>query len=146
MPKADDLVVSSEPDANPADVGQVRRGLHGYNAHETGLEAQQLVNLFVRDKAGEIRGGLLGYRWGGWLHLTHLWVAEPYRGRGLGRRLLETAEQEAMDTGAQGCFATAFDFQSPDFYRRLGYEVYAELPDYPPGHTTYHLRKWLGGR
>lgn len=77
---------------------------------------------------------------------THLWIDEPFRGRGFGRQLVEAAEQEAADAGAQGCFLSTFDFQAPGFYRRLGYEVYGELVDYPPGHTTYHFRKWLPRR
>jgi len=27
-----------------------------------------------------VLGGLLGDLWGGWLHVTYLWVAEPARG------------------------------------------------------------------
>jgi hypothetical protein len=36
---------------------------------------------------------------------------------------------------------STFDFQAPQFYLEHGYEVFATLPDYPPGHTDYHLRK-----
>ncbi|HSF18187.1 MAG TPA: hypothetical protein VLK65_21815 [Vicinamibacteria bacterium] len=46
-----------------------------------------------------------------------------------------------MSSGARGAFLSTFDFQAPDFYRRFGYEVYATLPGYPPGHTDYYLRK-----
>jgi GNAT superfamily N-acetyltransferase len=143
---ADDPVISSEPEASPADLAKVRRGLEGFNAGQTGLDAPIPVNLFARDAAGKIQAGLVGEVWGGWLRVKILWVAAAFRGRGLGQRLLETAEQEASDLGAQGCFLHTFDFQAPGFYQRLGYEVYGELPGYPPGHTTFHLRKWLGRR
>jgi GNAT superfamily N-acetyltransferase len=142
----EDLVISSEPEARPADVGVVRQAVNRFNVGATGQQEPLPLNLLVRGQGGAIRGGLLGNLWGGWLRLTHLWIDEPYRGRGLGRRLLEAAEQEAAEMGAQGCFLSAFDFQFPGFYRRLGYEVYGELPDHPPGHTTYHLRKWLTRR
>jgi ribosomal protein S18 acetylase RimI-like enzyme len=143
---ADELVISSEPEAGAAVVEVVRRGLYAFNARATGLEEPQPVRLLARDGGGEVRGGLLGALWGDWLHLTHLWIDEPFRGRGFGRRLVEAAEQSAAEAGAQGCFLSTFDFQAPGFYRRLGYEVYGELVDYPPGHTTYHFRKWLPRR
>jgi ribosomal protein S18 acetylase RimI-like enzyme len=143
---AGDFLISSEPEAGPEAVDALRRGLHDYNAGETGLDAPHPVRVFVRDRQGRILGGLLGEVWGGWLHLKILWVAETHRGRGLGRRLLEAAEDEAAEHGVQGCFLSTFDFQAPGFYQRLGYEVYGELPGYPPDHTTYHLRKWLARR
>ena len=146
--KEDDagLVITSEPDASPVAAGEVRRGLYAFDAHATGLPEPHRLQLFARDRGGEIRGGLLGSLWGDWLHLTHLWIDEPCRGRGFGRQLVEAAEREAADAGAQGCFLSTFDFQAPGFFRRLGYEVYGELVDYPPGHTTYHFRKWLPRR
>lgn len=142
----DSLVISSEDDPSSAAAVTVRRWVDQFNATATGLAAHRAVNHFARDAQGELQGGLLAYQWGQWLHVTHLWVAEAYRRQGLGRRLLEAAEREAAEHGAQGCFLSTFDFQAPAFCRRLGYEVFAELSDYPPGHTTYHLRKWLSWR
>lgn len=135
------FTVSSEPGATPDEIAVVREGLHQFNFGVTGLRQVHAITLLVRDGAGAIRGGLLGYVWAEWLHITHLWVAEDCRGRGLGRQLLEGAEREASSAGARGAFLSTFDFQAPGFYRRYGYEVYAALPEYPPGHTDYHLRK-----
>lgn len=139
-------MISSEDDAASTAAALVRGWVDRFNANATGLATHQPVNLFARDEQGQLQAGLLGYLWGRWLHVTHLWVAEACRRQGLGRRLLEAAEREAAEHGAQGCFVSTFDFQAPGFCRRLGYEVYAELADYPPGHTTYHLRKWLSWR
>jgi ribosomal protein S18 acetylase RimI-like enzyme len=140
-PESGTFRVSSEPGAGPEDVAVVRDGLHRFNFDATGLREVHTVTLFVRDHLGAIKGGLLGYVWGGWLHITDLWVSEEFRRDGLGRQLLKTAEREAASSGARGAFLSTFDFQAPDFYRRYGYEVYATLPDYPHGHVDYHLRK-----
>lgn len=133
--------ISSECDAGPEEIALIRDALDRFNFDATGLHEVHNVTLFARDRLEAVKGGLLGYVWGGWFHITHLWVSDEGRGRGLGRRLLETAEREAASFGARGAFLSTFDFQAPDFYRRCGYEVYAKFPDYPPGHVDYHLRK-----
>jgi ribosomal protein S18 acetylase RimI-like enzyme len=38
---------------------------------------------------------------------------------------------------------TTHSFQAPGFYRKLGYEPLAEVPDYPAGHLEIVLRKRL---
>lgn len=141
QPDSEDLSISSEPGATADETGAVREGLYRFNFAVTGLTEHQNIVLFVRDRTRAIQGGLLGTVWGGWLHTTDLWLAEECRGRGLGRQLLAKAEREAASSGARGAFLSTFDFQAPDFYRRFGYEVYATLPGYPPGHTDYYLRK-----
>jgi len=34
-------------------------------------------------------------------------------------------------------------YEARPFYEKLGYEVFAALEDYPPGHTKFYLRKQL---
>ena len=135
------LTISSEPNATPDDSKVVRDGLHHFNFDTTGRRQVQEITLFVRDRDRAIRGGLLGYVWGEWLHVTDLWVAEEWRKLGLGGQMLAQAERDAAAAGARGAFLSTFDFQAPAFYRTRGYEVYGALQDYPPGHTEYHLRK-----
>jgi len=135
------LVISSEPEATSDEIAIVREGLHQFNFVATGLTQVDTVALFVRDGQGAIQGGLLGYVWGEWLHITELWLAEACRGRGFGSELLDRAESDASRVGARGAFLSTFDFQAPEFYKSRGYEVYGTLADYPPGHAEYHLRK-----
>lgn len=119
----------------------MREGLHRFNCAATGLTQHHTLTLFIRDDRGRTRGGLLGYVWGDWLHITDLWMAEGCRRRGLGSQLLDRAEREASKVGARAAFLSTFDFQAPEFYKDHGYEVYGALSGYPPGHTEYHLRK-----
>lgn len=99
----------------------------------------------VNDTDGGLAGGLVGYTWATWLHVTYLWVDERHRGRGMGARLLSEAEHIASH--ARGCRASrleTWDFQAPRFYEKQGYEVVCVVPDYPPGITEYTLTKRLG--
>jgi hypothetical protein len=40
-------------------------------------------------------------------------------------------------------FLDTFSFQAPGFYQKLGYRVFGELVDFPPGHTRQYLTKRL---
>jgi GNAT superfamily N-acetyltransferase len=79
----------------------------------------------------------------GWLMIDGLWVAPDLRGRGLGSRLLDSAETLAVRRGCSSAWLGTFDFQARPFYERHGYVVFAELPGFPMGHTHFHLRKDL---
>ena len=121
----------------------VTESLASYNIAATGQESWYPVGFFLRSGSGEWLGGLLGNIWGGWLHVTHLWVAAPMRHHGNGTRLLRAAEKYAIE---RGCFAATLEtasFEARPFYEKLGYEVFASLEDYPPGHTKFYLRKQL---
>ena len=121
----------------------VTESLASYNVAATGHSSWYPVGFFLKSARGEWLGGLLGNIWGGWLHVTHLWVAAPARRHGNGTRLLQAAEQYAVE---RGCFAATLEtasFEARPFYEKLGYEVFAALEDYPPGHTKYYLRKQL---
>jgi 8-oxo-dGTP pyrophosphatase MutT (NUDIX family) len=78
----------------------------------------------------------------GWLFVDHLWVHGDLRKRGIGRELLRQAEQHAILSGCHSAWLDTFSFQAPQFYQRLGYEVFGAL-DYPPDHRRLFLKKRL---
>jgi ribosomal protein S18 acetylase RimI-like enzyme len=54
---------------------------------------------------------------------------------------MDEAEAIARRRGCRGAWLGTFDFQARELYERHGYAVFAELPDFPAGHTHVHLRK-----
>jgi GNAT superfamily N-acetyltransferase len=121
----------------------VTESLASYNIAATGEESWYPVGFFLKSGRGEWLGGLLGNIWGGWLHVTHLWVAAPARHHGNGTRLLLAAEKYAVERGGFAATLETASFEARPFYEKLGYEVFAALEDYPPGHTKFYLRKQL---
>lgn len=138
-----DVRIVSEPQASPQDREVVSQGIVLFNVAATGDANYSPLAIFLKDDRGAVLGGALGNLWGGWLNLTYLWVSEPLRGQGHGTRLLEAAEAEAKQFGCTNVFLTTFSFQAPSFYERLGYEVVADIPDYPVGHNYLVLKKVL---
>lgn len=132
-----------EPQAGSELRGAVSSRLDLFNVATTGLDRWHAVSVFLRDPDEEIVGGILGDIWGGWLHVTHLWVAEWLRGRGHASALLRTAEDLAAVRGCHAARLESYTFQAPDFYVKHGYQVFGVLDDCPPGHQQVFLRKSL---
>jgi len=137
------LRIVSEPHAGEQDTTFIREALALYNVAVTQDAYYSPLAIFLRDERGAILGGALGDIWGGWLDLTFLWVAEPLRGRGYGRQLLEAAEEEARTQGCRGVHLSTHSFQAQPFYEKLGYEIVGEIPDHPAGHSLFFLKKVL---
>ena len=139
----DKLRIEFEPFIDDGDRQSIVNSLDGYNMAVTSLPEWHPVNFVLRGERGEVRGGLLGYVWGGWLQVTYLWVSEAARGSGYGSLLLSEAENYARSRGASGSALETHSFQARPFYESHGYEVFGSLDGYPLGHAKHFLRKAL---
>lgn len=103
------------------------------------------LQFFVLDGGGVLLGGLTGRTHGlrAWLEISTLWVNEDHRGRGIGRELMERAEEGARQRGCLYARLATSTFQAPGFYEKLGYVLYGSLEDCPPGDTSLYYRKDL---
>ena len=138
------LSLAEEPHAPEADRALVAAGLRAFNAEHMPADPDggPLV-LLLRDEAGAVRGGLLAtVRWH-WLLVHTMWVAPEHQRAGHGRALLMRAEALAHARGCQHAALDTTDFQARPFYERLGYQLFGELADYPPGSRTLYLQKTL---
>jgi GNAT superfamily N-acetyltransferase len=91
-------------------------------------------------------GGLNARVGAEWIYVELLAVDEHARGRGVGRRLVETLEAEARRRGMLGLWLDTFTFQAPDFYRKLGFTEFGRIVDYPRGGARVFFAKRLDGR
>jgi GNAT superfamily N-acetyltransferase len=103
------------------------------------------LHVFALDSHHAVVGGLVGrtHRIRAWLEVSLLWVSEAWRGRGLGRALMQRAEEEARGRGCLYARLATSGFQAPGFYEKLGYCVYGQLENCPPGDTVFYYRKDL---
>jgi GNAT superfamily N-acetyltransferase len=141
MPSELRLMLSIEDAPTPEDVDTVRRNLYDFNCRHAGEDNYRPLAVYLRDEAGAIAAGLSAVTFWGWLYVELLWVREDLRGQGIGGRLLETAEREAIQRGCDGVFLDTQSFQAPAFYKDRGYAIFGELPNMPEGHTRYYLAK-----
>jgi GNAT superfamily N-acetyltransferase len=138
-----DLALTLETDPVPADVAALAAGLTEHSLPFTGAQGFLPIAVFARDAAGRLVGGVQGQINWNWLHVALFWVSAERRHGGLGSELLRMIEQAGADRGCRWVHLDTFSYQARPFYERQGYEVFATLDDYPPGHRRYYLKKRL---
>lgn len=133
------IVVVEEP--GEAHRQAVAGPLGAYNAENGYPVDSRPVAILIENADGGAIGGLWGRTGYGWLFVELLALPEEMRGGGIGSRLMAAAETVARERGCVGAWLTTFTFQARGFYERLGYALFAELEDSPPGDTRMFLRK-----
>ena len=126
-----------------ADAQLVREHLDLFNVGVTGVSAYYPVNFFLKNERDEVMGGLLGSIWGGWLHISYLWVDEAERGKDAATRMMDQAEAYARERHCHSIMLDTHSFQARPFYEKRGFEVFATLDDWPKGHKKFFLKKKL---
>jgi ribosomal protein S18 acetylase RimI-like enzyme len=117
-----------------------------YSARELPGNAPQPLNVVALDEQGIVLGGLIAETQFAWLKVFYLVVAPEHRHRGIGRRLMELAEQEATTRGCRYAYVDTMDYQAPAFYRKLGYQLAGKLDDWDShGHAKCFFTKRLVG-
>ena len=125
------------------EIDLIGRGIDGNNIATTGTSTDDKhITFFIRDEDERILGGVRGtYNRSGWLYINGIWVANEYRSNGYGTRLMKDIETEAKRKGCTQCYLTTLSFQAPEFYQKLGYEVFATLENFHQHYNKYFLRK-----
>jgi GNAT superfamily N-acetyltransferase len=136
-----EITLTDAPD--PAAREVIVGGLIAYNEAHAGPRNWRPLAVLLHDEGGVLVGGLWGGTAYGWLFTELLFVPEGLRGGGLGAEALARAEAEARARGCVGAWLDTFAFQARGFYEKLGYRLFGEIQDYPPGSARYFLMKRL---
>jgi|RhiMetdeSRZDD1v2_1073273.scaffolds.fasta_scaffold18571_2 ribosomal protein S18 acetylase RimI-like enzyme len=126
-----------------ADSGAVEKGLLDYNEAHLGEINYQKLTIVVKNSRNDLIGGLVGSSLCGWVYVNTVWVADEYRHRGIGKKLMSLAEDEGRRRGCHHARLETSEAQAPGFYFKLGYSVFGVLDDYPKGLKLYFFQKTL---
>lgn len=88
-------------------------------------------------------GGLYGEASFGWMFVQLLVVPEEFRGRDIGTRLLDAAEDFARERRCRGVWLDTFDFQARGFYEKRGYRLFGTLDGGDGAVSRYFMQKTL---
>ena len=120
----------------------------GFLAHSQECDApeyrKEQIKWVASDDQNTVRAVLTADVLWDWMYVDELWVCSQARGSGLGRQLMQLAEEHAVADELQGIWLWTQSWQAEDFYRRLGYEVFTRFENFPRGHARIGYRKPLG--
>jgi GNAT superfamily N-acetyltransferase len=118
-------------------------GLTAFNESQAPGANWRALSIYARDETDVVQGGLTGSSYYDWLFVKWLWVAEPFRRRGVGSQLLARAEDVARARKVGAVYLDTFTFQAPAFYEKHGYREIGRLDDVVHGHARIWLAKRL---
>ncbi len=133
--------ISVEDDPGQEDVRVLSDGLTAHALPITRVPGFHRIAVFARDEGSAIVAGVAGTINWNWLHIGLVWVSEPLRRSGIGRRLIGEIERVAVERGCAHAHLDTFSYQARPFYERLGYRVFGVLEDYPSGQRRYFMQK-----
>ncbi|MFX1341160.1 MAG: GNAT family N-acetyltransferase [Promethearchaeota archaeon] len=133
---------------NPSkeEIELVKKGLEEHNKKHPNGELDiptPDISLILKNKDGQIIGGVITSMLVGVMHLEVLWVAKKHRRKGYGRALVLEAERIGKKKGYTASQTWTFSFQAPEFYQSIGYKVLGIFDGYIGGITEYVLMKRL---
>ncbi|GAB6145961.1 GNAT family N-acetyltransferase [Desulfocicer niacini] len=120
---------------------QLNKKIHWFNSSKIGKYDYHPLSITAMDNDDNIIGSIIGQTGLDWLYIEVLWVDERNRKTGIGSDLLVSAEKEAKNRFCRGSYLYTYSFQNPGFYERMGYSKFGELPDFPPGHIKFFMKK-----
>lgn len=135
------IVVQKQADQK--DINFIKDKLKTHNEKFASPDNHKELAVFLKNEAGEIKGGITGGTYWDWLYIDALWIDETLRHKGYGKELLETAEKEAKNRGCNHAHLDTHDFQAVNFYKKNHYEICGQLDDLPKGYNRYLLKKVL---
>lgn len=124
------------------DKEELLAGLRSFNLQFLNADRFGSLGIYLKNDEGVMVGGLLASVKANWLCIDYLWISESARNDGLGRKLMYTAEREAVKLGCIHSLVDTFSFQALPFYEKLGYVKQMSLPDFPEaGMERHYLTK-----
>ncbi len=129
--------------AEGAENPHVAEALGAEVAARFGPREDRPFSITLRDDSDALAAGLNGVAHWRWVYVRHLWVAERWRGRGLGRDLLKEAERRAAAWRCVGVYLDTFSPEAVDFYQRCGFAPFGAIDGFPPGERRTFLQKRL---
>ena len=113
-----------------------------FSVAATGIARYYDFAILLKDENDAVQGGLLCELWANWLHFKTLDRRDGARQR-LWPFAHGTRGASCHRRGYKNAYLSTHGFQARPLYEKLGYRVFGELEDFPPGHFKDYMRKQL---
>lgn len=120
---------------------QLYSGFARHALETIGYESSFEHIAFIASEHTQFAGAIVIRLFWGALHITHLYLEAPYRGKRLGTKLLERAFSYAKEHHCRFAFVETMSFQAKGFYEKLGFVLEITRSGYDHGISMHYLRK-----
>lgn len=132
---------------NDSDAKTISKGIIDFNHLKVPdlepLEAEVKFFVFAKNEESIVIGGVRATCFWNTMHIELLWLSEECRGKGIGKALIDSAENFAIEHNCEKVFVETTSWQAKPFYEKVGYKHIATLNDRPKGHASHYLTKDL---
>ena len=105
------------------------------------IEYEGFINVFG-DNEELVAGLILHRRWNA-VAIYSFYIEPEYRGIGLGKRILQLAEDLALQMGGKALVLETSTLHTYEFYLHNGFTVLSEMQGYIDGQLYFHMYKNL---
>lgn len=91
----------------------------------------------------QVIGGIIAHKKMQWLDIDILFVNQDYRSNKIGSQLMSKAIEYCKNQELIGVHLYTLDFQAKGFYEKQGFQLIAEIKDWPKGITRYEFIKYI---
>lgn len=91
----------------------------------------------------QVKGGIIASKKMEWLDIDILYVDEKYRGNKIGSQLINKAVEYCKLEKLIGIHLFTLNFQAKGFYEKQGFNLIAQIKDWPKGFTRYEFIKYI---
>lgn len=120
------------------------KGLEQHAKQTIGKTSFEPFGFLVHNDSEKLIGGCTGELVYGTLYIKFLWVEKLERGKGIGRKLIEKAENFAKENNCCNITLHTFNWQAKEFYEKMGYNTEFIYDGYDDNFQLYFFRKRLG--
>ena len=110
---------------------RIYEGLKAFNLKHFPDEDIQSLACIAEDEEGRFLGGLTGEIFTNTLFVEFLWLDDQHRSVGMGRKLMETLEEQSKAHGVTHLYLDTYTFQAPGFYAKLGFKEVGRYTGFP---------------
>lgn len=134
-----------EVDYEREHVDVITEGLRDFNSPYFGNKKNIHFAVYLKNEKDEVVGGILAWMRPGikLLYIDSIWISEPMRNKGYGKKLLLAAETEGKKHGCTHSQVDTLSFQAEPFYQKLGYKRIGIVHKLYGEHDSIFMRKNL---